>query len=154
MKHYRQSAKTIIHDAENFGLVPIYEAKSGKVSTMDQELDICNRVYEIATYNMRRVCVTIKKYIVNKPPYFQNWLFTAKVNEQWNKLPMSTILWTKSKNCPKFWETLCLLISLSLSNALWWCFFLLIEILFVQNYLLSPKCTFRARVSEKKSDKT
>ena len=30
--------------------------------------------------------------------------------KQWNKSPMSTILWTNSKNCPKFWETLCLLI--------------------------------------------
>ena len=30
--------KTIIHDAENLGLVPIYEAKSGKESTMGQEL--------------------------------------------------------------------------------------------------------------------
>ena len=40
---------TVFHDAENFGLVPIYEAKSGKESTMDQELEICNRVYEIAT---------------------------------------------------------------------------------------------------------
>ena len=28
----------VIHDAENLGLVPIYEAKSGKESTMDQEL--------------------------------------------------------------------------------------------------------------------
>ena len=46
---------TVIHDAENLGLVPIYEAKPGKESTMDQELEICNRVYEIATYNMRRV---------------------------------------------------------------------------------------------------
>ena len=26
---------TVIHDAENLGLVPIYEAKSGKESTMD-----------------------------------------------------------------------------------------------------------------------
>ena len=69
---------TIIHDAENIGFVPIYEAKSGKESTMDQELDICNRVYEIATYNMKRVCVTMKKYIVNKPPYIQIRLFTAK----------------------------------------------------------------------------
>ena len=60
-----------IHDAENLGLVPIYEAKSGKESTMDQELDICNRVYKIATYNMRRVCVTIKKYSVNTPPTFR-----------------------------------------------------------------------------------
>ena len=47
---------SVIHDAENLGLLPIIEAKSGKGSTMDQELDICNRVYEIATYNMRRVC--------------------------------------------------------------------------------------------------
>ena len=72
---------TVIHDAENFGLVPIYEAKSVKESTMDQELDICNRVYEIATYNMRRVCVSIKKYNVSKPPYIQIQLFTAKENE-------------------------------------------------------------------------
>ena len=35
---------TVIHGAENLGLVPLYEAKSGKESTMDQELDICNRV--------------------------------------------------------------------------------------------------------------
>ena len=36
----------VIHDAENLELVPIYEAKSCKESTMDQELDICNRVYK------------------------------------------------------------------------------------------------------------
>ena len=60
---------TVIHDAENLGLVPIYEAKPGKESTMDQELEICKSVYEIATYNMRRMCVTIKKYSVNKSPY-------------------------------------------------------------------------------------
>ena len=72
---------TVIHDAENLGLVPIYEAKSGKESTSDQKLEICNRVYEIATYNMRRLCVTIKKYSVNKPPYIQIRLFTAKENE-------------------------------------------------------------------------
>ena len=69
---------TVIHDAENLGLVPVYEAISGKESTMEQELDICNRVYEIATYNTRRVCVTIKKY---KPPYIQIRPFTAKENE-------------------------------------------------------------------------
>ena len=69
---------TVIHDDENLGLVPIYEAKSGKESTMDQELDICKTVYKIATYNMRRVCVTIKKYNVNKPSYIQFRLFTAK----------------------------------------------------------------------------
>ena len=62
---------TVFHDAENLGLVPIYEAKPGQESTRDQELEICNRVYEIATYNMRRVCVTINKYSVNKPPTFR-----------------------------------------------------------------------------------
>ena len=71
----------VTHDAENLGLVPIYEAKSGKESTMDQELEICNRVYEKATNNMRRVCVTIKKHSVNKPPYIQIRLITAKENE-------------------------------------------------------------------------
>ena len=30
---------------------------------------------------MTRVCVTIKKYKVNKPPYIQIRLFTAKENE-------------------------------------------------------------------------
>ena len=69
---------TIIHEAENLGLTPIYDAKFGKKSTLDQELDICNRVYEIATYNMKRVGVTIKKYEVNKSSYIQIRLFTAK----------------------------------------------------------------------------
>ena len=48
---------------------------------MDQEPDICNRVKEIATYNMRSVCVTVKKYSVNKPSHNQIRLFTAKDNE-------------------------------------------------------------------------
>ena len=69
---------TVNYDAENLGLVPIYEAKSGKKSNMDQELDICDRVYEIAKNNMRRVCVTIEKNNVNKPPYIQIRLFTSK----------------------------------------------------------------------------
>ena len=45
---------------------------------LDQELDICNRVYEIATDNMKRVGVTIKKYKVNKSSYIQIRLITAK----------------------------------------------------------------------------
>ena len=72
---------TVIHDAENLEVVPIYEAKSGKESTMDQLLDICNRVFEIFTYNRSRVCVAIKKYNMNKPIYNQIRLFTAKENE-------------------------------------------------------------------------
>ena len=51
---------------------------------MDQVVDICIRVYEIATYDMRRVCVTMKNYIVNKQPYIQILLTstTAKGNEE------------------------------------------------------------------------
>ena len=72
---------TVIHDAKNLGLVHILELTSDKESTMDQELGNCNKVYGIATYNRRQVCVTIKKYNVNKPPYIQIRLFTAKENE-------------------------------------------------------------------------
>ena len=45
---------------------------------MDQEFANYNKVYDIASYNRRQVCVTIKKYNVNKPPYIQVRLFTAK----------------------------------------------------------------------------
>ena len=62
---------TVIPGAENSILVSIYKTKSGKESIIDQELDICNRKHQIATYNIMRVCVTIKKYNVNKPPYIQ-----------------------------------------------------------------------------------
>ena len=72
---------TVYHDAENLGLVFIYEAKSGKESTMGQELANYNKVYEIAKYNMRRMCVTIKKHSVNKLPYIQIRLLAAKENE-------------------------------------------------------------------------
>ena len=69
---------TVILDAENLGLVPILELTSEKNSTMDQELANCNKVYDIATYNRRQVCVTIKKCNINKPTYIQIRLFTAK----------------------------------------------------------------------------
>ena len=72
---------TVFLDAEKLGLVPIYETKSGKESTMDHELDICNRVHEIATYNMRMVTVKIKMYSMNKPLYIQIRIFFAKENE-------------------------------------------------------------------------
>ena len=60
---------TDIHDAENLGLVPVLEPCSDKDSTMEQELANSHAVYDVAIYKMRRVCVTIKKYSVNKPPY-------------------------------------------------------------------------------------
>ena len=73
---------TVIHDAESLRLDPILELTIDKESTMDQELLAnCNKVYDIVTYKKRNVCVTIKKYNVNKPPYIQNRLFTAKENE-------------------------------------------------------------------------
>ena len=77
---------TVIHDAENLGLIPMNEAKSGKESTMDQELEFCNRVYEIATCNMRKLCVTKKKCNVNKPPFIQIRLMTAKEKEDLKKV--------------------------------------------------------------------
>ena len=48
---------------------------------MDQELDICSRLYEIASDNKSRVCVKIKNYNMNKPSYNQIRNFTAKENE-------------------------------------------------------------------------
>ena len=48
---------------------------------MEQELANCHTVYDVATYKKRRVCVTIKKYSVNRPSYNQIELFTAKENE-------------------------------------------------------------------------
>ena len=72
---------TVIHDAENLGLVPILYRTSDKESAMDQELADCNKMYGIATFNRRHVFVTIKKYNVNKPSYFQIRLFTETENE-------------------------------------------------------------------------
>ena len=77
---------TVIYDAENLGLVPVLEPYSDKDSTMEQELANCHAVYEVATYKKRRVCVTIKKYRVNKPRYIQIRLFTAKKNEVLKKV--------------------------------------------------------------------
>ena len=48
---------------------------------MEQELAKCHAVYDVSTYKKRRVCVTIKKYSLNKPLYIQIRLFTAKENE-------------------------------------------------------------------------
>ena len=55
---------TVIHDAENFGLVSVLESYSDKDSSMEQELANCHAVYDVATYKKRKVCVTIKKYSV------------------------------------------------------------------------------------------
>ena len=62
---------TVNHDAENLCLVPVLEPYSDKDSTMVQELPNCHAMYDRARYKKRRVCVTIKKNSVNKPPYIQ-----------------------------------------------------------------------------------
>ena len=93
---------TVIHDAENLGLVPIYEVKSGRESIMDQELDICSRVYEIATYNKRRVCVKIKNYIVNKSPYIQIRLLNAKENEDSKQVAFVNYTLNEFEELPQF----------------------------------------------------
>ena len=72
---------TVFHDAENLGLVPVLKTYSDKDSTMEQELASCHAVYDVATYMKRSMCVTIKKYSVNKPPFIQIRLFTATENE-------------------------------------------------------------------------
>ena len=72
---------TAVQDAENLGLVPLLEPHSDKDSTMEQKPANCHAVYDVATYKKRRVCVTIKKYNVNKPAYIQIRLFTAKEND-------------------------------------------------------------------------
>ena len=57
------------------------EPYSEKDSIMEQELANWHTVCNVATYKKLRVCVTIKKYGVNKPPYIEIRLFTAKENE-------------------------------------------------------------------------
>ena len=73
---------TVFHDAENLGLVPILELTSDQESTMDQELASFNKVYDIATYKRRQVCVTIKRYNIHKFIYVQIRLFTQKRMKQ------------------------------------------------------------------------
>ena len=48
----RISAKpnTVIHNDENFGLVPLLEPYSNKDSTVEQELANCHSVYNIAIH--------------------------------------------------------------------------------------------------------
>ena len=47
---------------------------------MDQEPAKCNKVYVIATYKRRQVCVKIKKYRFKQPPDIQIRVFAAKKN--------------------------------------------------------------------------
>ena len=91
-------------------------------STMDQQLAKCNKAYVTAIYNKRQVCVTIKKHNVNKPPYIPIRLFTAKGNEAKKQVAMSIILWLKSNNCCKIWETSYLLRTVVYNELCYLCF--------------------------------
>ena len=64
---------------------------------MDQEFANYNKVYVIASYDRRQVCVTIKKYNINKPPYIQVRLFTAKENEAMKQVAYFNYTWKKFK---------------------------------------------------------
>ena len=77
-KQSRQLEILLFTMLKTLDLFPVLDLTSDKESTMNQELANCNKVYDIATYTRRKVCVTIKKYNVNKPPYIQIRLFTAK----------------------------------------------------------------------------
>ena len=69
--------------------------------------------------------------------------------------PMSPpMLWMNSKHCTKLWETLCLLIIVNLSSALWCFTRLVIEIYLVQNYFFALKSIFGAIIFKENSDKT
>ena len=101
---------TVIQDAESLGIVLILEVTSDKESTTDHELANCSNVFDIATYKRRQVCVTIKKYIVNKPPYIQIRLFTAKENEAIKQVACQLYFERFPKNVQFFMRlTLCLL---------------------------------------------
>ena len=86
---------------------------------MDQELDICNRVYQTPIYNLRRVCVTIKKYGLKKPPYIQVRLFTVKENEAMKHVAYVNYTLNEFKELSQtLVDFICLLITVCLSNAL------------------------------------
>ena len=71
---------------------------------MDQELDICNRVFETATNSVMRVCVTIKKNSANKPTYIQIRLFTAKANEATKQVGYDNYILNHIEELSKFLE--------------------------------------------------
>ena len=55
--------------AENNGLVPILEAYSVEASSIDQELDILNEVYDIVSFNRRQIGFSIKKEVQFEQAY-------------------------------------------------------------------------------------
>ena len=93
---------TVIHDAENLGLVPVLEPYSDKDSTMEQEHANGHALYDVATYKKRRMCVIIKKYSVNKSPHIQIRLFTIKENEVLKQVAYVNYTWNEFKALADF----------------------------------------------------
>ena len=79
-KHYRESGLLLFTMLET--LNSLLHMKPNRAKNQLWINDICSRVYEMAIYNMRRVCDTIKKYNVKKSPYIWIRLYTAKKNEE------------------------------------------------------------------------
>ena len=101
------------------------------------------------------LCVTIKKYNVNKPLYNQNRLFTAKENEDLKQVAYVNHTLNEFKELSQILGDFVFVDKIvSLSNALWCFICFLIEIQLIQNYFFSLKCTFRTIISDEKSDKT
>ena len=59
-------------------------------------------IKKIATYKMRRMFVTMKKYSVNKPPNIQIRLFTAKENEAMKQVAYVNYTLNEFKELPNF----------------------------------------------------
>ena len=72
---------SVIHNAENIGLVLILDFNSEKESTLDQELANCNKMFDIAAYIRWQLFVTIKKCNLIKDSYIQIRLYAANVKE-------------------------------------------------------------------------
>ena len=92
------------------------EPYSDKDSTMEQELAKCHAVYDVATYKKRRVCVTIKKYSLNKPLYIQIRLFTAKENEVLKQVAYVNYALDEFKELAQVFGFLCLLRTVMFTN--------------------------------------
>ena len=91
----------VIQDAENLELNPVLELNSEKESTMDQEPANCNKTYDIAFYKIKQVCVTIKKYNVNEPPFFQIRIIVAKEKEAMKEVAYVNYILNKFKELSK-----------------------------------------------------
>ena len=88
------------------------------------------------------------------PHYIQIWLLTAKENEAMKQVAYVNYTLNEFKELFKILGDFTFVDNCKNQYCFVLFFMLVIEILLVQNYLLSLKCTFRAEISEENSDKT